>query len=103
MMTLAVLSRASKPDNVAKPSSGSFGRGGRPKSRIVTAGRRELNVSRASGAISSQQDFVVLTEGPLHLCADFLVVINDEQFRFHGRLERVDGGGLMIDDTLGSS
>ena len=47
MMTFAVLSKASKPDKAAKPSSGSFGRGGRPKSRIVTAGRCELNVSRA--------------------------------------------------------
>jgi hypothetical protein len=30
------------------------------------------------GAICRQQDFVVLTDRPLHLSADFLVVIDDE-------------------------
>ena len=36
-----------------------------------------------AGAVFGQEDVVVLGQPPLHLSADFLVVIDDEQFLFH--------------------
>ena len=82
-MTLVVLSKPSKPESAAKPSSGWLGRGGRPEVEYCYSGMVRSECLDSLGAVSRQQDFVVLTDRPLHLSTDLLVVVDDEQFRFH--------------------
>jgi hypothetical protein len=68
-MTLLELSKANIPESAAKPSSGSLGQGGKPKSSIVAIGFEHF---QRPNSILGQEDFVVRGEGPLHLRPDHL-------------------------------
>ena len=76
-------SMASRSDKVAKPSSGLPGWGGRPKSSNTTVGLCRLKGFDGAGAVFGEQNFVVLRQRPLHLGANFLVVVNYQQFGVH--------------------
>jgi len=76
-------SRLSNSDRVAKPSWGLPGCGGRPSQVAPTEVVPAENVDGA-GAIFGQDRFVIVEQGPLHLGADLLVVVNNQQLRFQG-------------------
>ncbi len=46
-------------------------------------GRPAQEGLQGARTITRQRDFVVLCQRPLHLGADFLVVVNNQQFGFH--------------------
>jgi len=50
----------------------------------------------AGTSIFGEGDFVVLRKGPFHLSANFFVVVDDEEFWFHG-------GKLQNERRLGLS
>ncbi len=79
MITLARGSNARRSESAARPSSGSFGRGGSPRSSKVTVGRSAVNADKALDPVPSHGHLVVLRQRPLHLGADVLVVVHDEQ------------------------
>ena len=87
-MTLVVLSKASKPDKRRQAFIRFVGTRRQAQVENCYGGTVRSERFESLGAVSGQQDFVVLTDSPLHLSADLLVVVDDEQFRFHGRLER---------------
>ena len=43
-----------------------------------------LELRQSPGSILGQNDFVVLRESPLHLSPNLFVVVNNQQFGFHG-------------------
>ena len=82
MITLASGSSASSDESVARPSSGSLGRGGSPRSSSVTEGRLAVNAATLPARSPAMRHLVIRRERPLHLRADVLVVFHDEERRF---------------------